>query len=473
MTRPDRTLIAVALGASLLLVTPPEGRTTTPPTNPGSSGSGIPLRDRPRTPTTAEEMSKVAVVSVSPTRPLGSTATARHSVSGLQVVLDRLEGPARIILQPGHHDLVSIPYEDPACGGCADPKERAKAGYGLRITGEAIEIVGASRESVFVHTNAGYGILFESCKNCLLSGVTITGGARDADPNATDAGIVVRTSLVTIEHCDIRDNVGDPAAGAGIAGIAAREKSDVWIHDCRIVGNSGDGVALYRGARAFIRDNLIDGADGSGAAAGASGGSSGGAGGAGGPGGGRRGGRGVGILLRWDANATVEGNLVTRYWKGIGVFEDARATVKQNIVEDVVLWGIAYSDGGRGRPIAEIRENAIYLAGGCGGWIERKDTEGKRPGTFADNAVVMTGQMEALDPPDSTFRREAIAAVSVPPRFRVRDNLFFANREAGGAAGRLDLPEAKFRAEVRDLVERLAKRPALESSRFMRSFSTP
>ncbi len=458
MTRPDRTLITVALGASLLLMAPPEGWTTTPPTGVGTSGGGIPLRDRPRTPTTVEEMSKVAVVSVSPTRPLGSSASARHPVSGLQVVLDRLEGPARIILLPGHHDLVSLPYEDPACGGCADPKTRAQAGYGLRITGEAIEIVGASRDSVFVHTNAGYGILFESCKNCLLRGVTITGGARDADPNATDAGIVVRTSLVTIEQCDVRDNVGDPAAvaaaGGGIAGIAAREKSDVWIRDCRIVRNSADGIALYRGARAFIRDNLIDGADKA-------------------QGGVVGGGRGVGILMRWNADATIDGNLVTRYWKGIGIFEDARATVKHNVIEDVVLWGIAYSDGGRGQPIADIRENAIYLAGGCGGWIDRKDTEGKRPGGFVDNAVVMTGQMEALDPPDSTFRREAIAAVSVPPRFRVRDNLFFANREEGGAAGRLDLPEAKFRDKVRDLVERLAKRPALESSRFMRSFSTP
>jgi hypothetical protein len=454
MTRPDRALIVAALGASLLLAAPRQGGADTPPSGPSGPASGTPLTDRPQVPTTSDEKARVAIVSVGPTRPLGSSPSTRHPVSGLQAVLDRLDGPARILLLPGHHDLAGLPFEDLGCGGCADPKVHPNATYGLRVAGEGIEIVGASRDSVFVHTNAGFGIFFDKCKNCFLTDATITGGVRDADPNATDAGIVVRASQVTIERCDVRANGGDSAGaeGRGVAGIAA-DKADLWVRDCRIVRNTGDGIALYRGARGFIRDNLIDGADEAHDAGSAT--------------------RGVGIMLRWDADATIEGNLITRTWKGIGVYEDAHATVKQNVIEDVALYGIAYSDAGHGRPIADIRENAIYIAGGCGGWIERKDTEGKRPGGFVENAVVMTGRMEAHDSSDPTFRREAIAAISVPPRFRVSDNLLYANHEEGGGAGRLDMSEEKFRAEVRELAGRLAKRPALASSRFVRSFWTP
>lgn len=459
MARRMRTLGVVALGACLLAIAPRDGGAVTPPAGIPPSGSGIPLRDRPQSSSTTEETTRLAVISVDPTRPLGSNSPARE-VSGLQAALNRLEGgAARIYLQPGHHDLIGIPYDDPTCGPCADANTPALATYGLRITGEGVELIGSSSDSVFIHTNAGYGILFEDCSNCALRGVTVIDGARDGDPNATDGGVVVRGGRVTIDSCAVSGNRGDSAmvatAGAGIAGIVGRDLSDLWIRNCHIAGNSSDGIALYRGARAFVRDNLIDGGSGpSGEAAGW--------------------GRGFGLLLRWNANAVIEGNLVTRYWKGIGVFEDARANVKQNVIEDIGLCGVEYSDGGAGgQPIADVRENAIYLTGGCGATFNRKDSEGKRPGSFEENAVVMTGQTDGAAMTDSTCRREALSIGSVPPRFDIEDNLFYANREAGGAAGRWDVSEAEFRKKVRDLVDRLEKRPAVASSRFMRSFAIP
>ena len=48
------------------------------------------------------------------------------------------------------------------------------------------------------------------------------------------------------------------------------------------------------------------------------------------------GGRGVGIGVTWNAKAGIRGNLVRRYWKGIGLFVDAEGTVVENIIEDIL-----------------------------------------------------------------------------------------------------------------------------------------
>lgn len=78
------------------------------------------------------------------------------------------------------------------------------------------------------------------------------------------------------------------------------------------------------------------------------------------------GGRGVGIGLTWNARAVIEGNLVRHYWKGIGAFVDARAEIRHNVVEDILTWGIAYWAAGEGNPVAFIEKNAVYRTGACG-----------------------------------------------------------------------------------------------------------
>src|SRR4030095_12328902 len=110
-----------------------------------------------------------------------------------------------------------------------------------------------------------YGLLIEDCDSCLVEGVTITGGVRDPDGWATDAGILVRRATATIRAVRVRDLIGDStvvdSTVVGIIGIAGREGRKFTVQGCEINRNSWDGIALFRGAEATIEDNLIDGVD--------------------------------------------------------------------------------------------------------------------------------------------------------------------------------------------------------------------
>jgi hypothetical protein len=444
-------LLAAAI--SLAVITPAGDARAGPPSG-GGVGAGELSPDLPGT-APRQELSFETVVVVEPTRPLGKARQPSQPRSGLNDILQRLDRPAKVMLQPGHYDLPSIFFEDPTCAPCDDPSAGASATVGLRVSGAKIEIIGASPESVFIHTNAGYGVLFDGCSNCAIRGVTITDGVRDGDPNASDAGIVVRESEVLIERCDVRDNVGDStavASGAGLGGIVAREGARIEVRNCRIVRNSSDGIALLQGARAEIRDNVIDGVDK------AQGGESG-------------GGRGIGIAIEEGARAKIEGNLVTRYENGIGVIGDARVEVHQNVIEDVALWGIACRDDAGGEPTATIRGNAVFMTGGCGALIAAREHAGRRSGSLSGNAFVMTARAV----PDDAGDLECVPIVldgGAPPGFKIGDNLFFGNRGPGGAPGANDLEEAAFRDQVRSLAERLQKHASLRASRFVRSYSS-
>ena len=69
----------------------------------------------------------------------------------------------------------------------------------------------------------------------------------------------------------------------------------------------------------------------------------------------------MGIGLTWDARAEVRRNRVSRYWKGIGIFVDARADVSHNVVEDILTWGIAYWDAGKGKQSRHRFELALQI----------------------------------------------------------------------------------------------------------------
>ena len=352
-----------------------------------------------------------------------------------------------IMLHAGEYVLEPAAYMDSTCGNCQDADEDVPATLGARVSGTGIRIVGAHRDSVIIRTNAGYGLLFEDCVDCALRNVTVTGGVRDDDGRATDAAIVVRRSTLSLGDCSIRDNIGDSTVVAativGIAGIAVREAGDVTVSGCDITRNSWDGIVLYRGARAHIHDNVVDGVDK--AAGGRVGG-----------------GRGVGIGLTWDAQAVVERNRVTRYWKGIGVFVEADADVRENIVEDILTWGIALWGPDGSTPSARIERNIIYRTGACGVMIDRPDA-GTAPGTLTGNLVMRTGQNERYDSGDPYCWQRPLARHHIPAGFIERDNVLFDNRQPtdAGTAPPALAEAAALPASARALLRALAAHPAL------------
>lgn len=373
----------------------------------------------------------------------------------LQRALAGVSGPAILLLEVGHHVVLPASYTDPTCGNCEDAAEAVRATAGLIVSGDGIEIRGVSADSVVIRTNAGYGILFEDCRECALSEITVTGGTRDEDGRATSAAVVARSASLLLQDCRVRDNVGDSATVAqvvvGIAGVAGREGSELRVERCRIERNSWDGIVLYRGARAEIRDNVIDGVD---LAVGAQIG----------------GGRGVGIGLTWDAEATIEGNLVRRYWKGIGVFVDARATVRHNIVEDIRTWGIAYWAAGDGRPVAVIEENVVYRTGACGVMLDRASPLDGDPGHLRGNLLVRTNQDPGYDSGQPYCVQRPIARHAVPEGFGVGGNVVHGARQPGDAPREPELGPAEALEAAAPLLQRLVERPALRGSTFLREF---
>jgi cyclophilin family peptidyl-prolyl cis-trans isomerase len=368
---------------------------------------------------------------------------------GVAGSLSTADRPVHIELAPGRYVLAPTAYTDPACGNCQDATEQVPTTVGLRVSGTRISITGAAADSVVIHTGAGYGVLFDGCDDCVLRDVTVTGGERSADGRATDAAVVVRESTVTLDACVLRDNIGDSATVSGvvvgIAGIAIREAAHVTVSNCRILRNSWDGIAMYRGARAHIADNVVDGID---KAAGARVG----------------GGRGVGIGLTWDAEAVVERNLVRRYWKGIGAFVEANADIRENVVEDILTWGIALWGPDGSQPSARIERNIVYRTGACGVMIERP-AGGRSPGTLVDNLVLRTGGNDVYDRGEPYCWQRPIARHGVPAEFVERNNLLAANRQprdAGAAPAPLpELPLDSVQRRAGGLLSRLATHPAL------------
>lgn len=359
---------------------------------------------------------------------------------------------ATIRLLPGDYHLGPSAYVDPTCGNCEDPARPVQATLGLRVAGRSIYLQGSSRDEVRIHTHAGYGILFEDCANCRMSGVTVTDGVRDTSGLATDAAVLARRSTLTLSDCRFSENIGDSAVIArtivGLMGVCGREDAEMTLRNCEILRNSWDGIALYRDARATIEDCVIDGVDR----------------GAAGP---ACGGRGVGIGLTWNARAEVSGNLVARYWKGIGVFVDADADIRENVVEDCLTWGITLWDADRGTPHGVIEWNAVDGTGACGIAVTRGRPGGVPGSRIAFNAITRTGRNPRYDDGQTYCYQMALAIHATQPDVEIGDNFFFDNREANGRPGELDLKPAEFRAAIAPLLRRLENHAPTRSSGFV------
>lgn len=272
----------------------------------------------------------------------------------LQSVIDYARSGDTIILSGKTFEASPTRFVEPLCGNCLDPQTEVTASYGFVIKGKALVIIGRDRSASQLVTNAGYGVYFENSRGSVLKNLTITGGRRDADGNATDAAVVVRNSRVTLEGVDIRDNDHRiDTVVVGIGGLFGREGAEIVARDCNIIDNGWDGVALYRGASATITDCLI------------------------------KDGRGVGIGVTWDATCVAYRNEVTGYWKGIGAFGTSWVIARNNLVHENLGWGIIAT----GQSYMDVTNNVVYRNGNCG--IAPWSTESR--GRIVNNIVAENG----------------------------------------------------------------------------------
>ncbi|MDP3024427.1 MAG: right-handed parallel beta-helix repeat-containing protein [candidate division Zixibacteria bacterium] len=251
----------------------------------------------------------------------------------LQNAFDQAKDGDTIFIFQGTYEAKPQEYIEELCGNCQEHKTRVNATRGFLVENKGLSIIGSGKDATTLVTKAGYGVLFENSRNSLITRLKITGGKRDVDGNATDAGIVTKFSTVTVEDVEISDNIHRlENVVVGIGGVFGRENSEISILNNRIQNNGWDGVALYRGATAYIADNVI--CDG----------------------------RGAGIGITWDATATLYRNEISGYWKGIGTFGNSRAVVRNNLVHENLGWGIIAT----GTSYMDASNNIITRNGNCG-----------------------------------------------------------------------------------------------------------
>lgn len=276
--------------------------------------------------------------------------------SNLQAVIDHASSGDTLLLGAKTFNATPTQFVDSLCGNCEDPLTNIQASYGFIIKDKALTIVGTDREKTRLVTNAGYGLFIVNSPGSIIRNLTITGGRRDADEWATDAGIVVRWSSVCIEDVDIRDNTHRDLTVVGIGGVIGREGSEIRIVNCSIINGGWDGVALYRGASATVTDCLI------------------------------KDGRGAGIGVTWDATCVAYRNEVTGFWKGIGSFGSSTLIARNNYVHNNLGWGMV----GTGQSYLEAINNVIYHNGNCG--IAPWSTEAR--GRIINNIITENGWRE-------------------------------------------------------------------------------
>jgi parallel beta-helix repeat protein len=255
-------------------------------------------------------------------------------MKNLQKLIDNAKEGETIFLEEGIYEASPTEYIEDLCGNCQEHRTIVYGTKGFIVQDKSINIKGSNRDKVIIKTNAGYGFLFYNSKNSSICGVTIGGGKRDTSGNATNAGIVLKFSSVTISDCLISNDtvrlIKTPIVG--ISGIIIREGSEAIIRNNIIQNNTWDGIALYKGAKGYITDNIIEN------------------------------GRGAGIGVTWDATAIILRNRISGFWKGIGSFGTSTAVVKNNSVFNNLGWGVVIS----GNSYMLVENNVITRNGNCG-----------------------------------------------------------------------------------------------------------
>lgn len=378
-------------------------------------------------------------------------------ISTSEELIDMFKSPVdsiEIFLEAGDYFLSPTEIIDSTCGNCQDMNTLVPVTAGLQISGRYVKITGPENHTAVIHTNSGYGLFVKNCSSFIIENVVITDGERDTNGMASDAAIVVKNSNAIIRNNIIRDNIGDSAIVVknivGIMGICGRENSDLKIENNKIIRNSWDGIALYRGAKAIILDNMIDGVDkATSKIAG--------------------GGRGVAVGVTWNAEAVVERNLIKRYWKGLGCFVDANVTAKQNIIEDLLTWGIAYWDAGTGKPSGIFEDNVIYSTGACG--VSIASEKQTHPGRLTGNVIINTAQNPKYDDPEYYCYQCALSIHAQPNEFEIDDNLFYNNRRATDNLPDLDISADEFNKVIDDIKSKVYPNKYYDESMLMKYLS--
>jgi hypothetical protein len=257
-------------------------------------------------------------------------------------------------------------------------------------------------------TGAGYGLLFEGAGNSSVLDLKVTGGKRDADGKATDAGIVVIDTILNIERVAVVENddlytgpLPDPVVGVG--GIFGREGSIIAVRDSVIEDNSWDGITLYRGypgkpnsapiakvtnCRIGCNSQCVS-----------------------------KRGRGAGIGITWGARMTAVGNVIHHYWKGIGSFGTSTAFIYNNLVVDQVGWGIIASQQSK-----MVAINNVVTRSGTTGMAAWNYTA---TGAFINNIVYKNG----TSPDEWVGKKTGIWFNASPMFFELKYNLVFGNAD--------------------------------------------
>lgn len=276
--------------------------------------------------------------------------------SDLQAVIDHANNGDTLYLGAKRFEAHRSPFIDPLCGNCEDPRTESKTSRGFVVRKKGLVIVGAGRDETVLVTNAGYGVYFEDAGRSELHNLTITGGVRSDDGNATDAAVVVRRTRLLIDNVTIRDNddrSSDSAVVVGIAGLVGREGAEITISNSNILNGGWDGIALYRGAHAVVTDCVI------------------------------RDGRGAGIGVTWDSECIALRNVISGFWKGLGSFGTSSVIARNNLIHDNLGWGLI----GTGQSTMEATNNVISHNGNCGFAPWSSEARGR----FINNIVVNNG----------------------------------------------------------------------------------
>ena len=317
-----------------------------------------------------------------------ASAAVHHVSRDLQHFFDIAASGDTLYVAAGRYEAKPQEFGEQTCGNCQEHRTTVLATRGFLISGKQLRVVGDKAGGSVLVTRAGYGLLVLDSRGTVIENLTITGGQRDLDGAATDAAVVIKQSTVKLHNCTLRDNTQFfDSTIVGIGGVMIRENSEAWLTRCRIINNSWDGVALYRGATAMITDCVIDT------------------------------GRGAGIGVTWDAVATCLRNNISHYWKGIGSFGTATVVARNNLVRDNLGWGIIAS--GESSMIAE--HNTSVRNGNCGIAIWNAGTRGR----IVNNISAFNGwRKEWVCPCVGFWNQESDTAGWV-----VSDNLVWQNRE--------------------------------------------
>jgi hypothetical protein len=349
---------------------------------------------------------------------LPGSGTEADPYGDLQVAIDAAEEGFTLQIGPGTFSAVAADYHDPGCGNCDDFTwaNGADATVGFVIQGKSLQLLGAGQDQTILVTNAGYGVFFDDAGDSSVRSLRITGGLRDADQDATDAGIVVRDTALLVEDVAVVENDNlylgpEPDPVVGVGGIFGREGSVITVRNCRVEDNSWDGITLYRGRpgepesapQATIENTRVGCTSGCVQPRG----------------------RGVGIAATWDSTLTAKGNVVHHYWKGIGGFGDSKVYLYNNVVEDQHGWGVIAS----GNCTMQAMNNIVTRSGttGMAAW------NASARGSFVNNIVAFNGH----SPDEWVGKKTGIWFNAHPALFTLSHNLVYMNNDFDVCTGGL------------------------------------